>query len=150
MRLAAADAAAAGRADGHGREELPGAAVADARQLTADLVEARIDVIRKLNFGDRAQAIDAHADGRGDDAALGDGRVDYPMLAVLALQPLGGAKHAAEITDILAHQHHRWIPLEHDVHRGVQSLNHVHVGHRLKSLPTAWRPAASANVPGSL
>src|ERR1700678_2296337 len=139
MRLAAADAAAAGRADGHGREEFPGTAVADARQFTADLIEARIDVIRKLNFGDRAQAVDAHADGRGDDAALGDGRVDDPMFAVLALQSLGGPKHAAEIADVLAHEHHRRIPLEHDVHGGVQSLNHVHSGHELKSPQKASR-----------
>src|SRR6202034_1958340 len=125
----AADAAATGGANGHGREELARAAVTDARQLAADLIEARIDVVRELNFGDRTQAVDAHADGRGDDAALGDGRIEDSMLAVLALQPLRGAKHAAEITDVLAHEHHRRILLQHDIHGGIQGLNHVHTGH---------------------
>src|ERR1700682_1794041 len=129
MRLTAADAASAGRANGHRCEELPGAAVADARQFADDLIEARVDVIRELNLGDRAQAVHAHADRSGDDAALGDGRVDDTMLAVLALQSLGSAKHAAEIADVLAHEHHRRIILEHDVHGGIQGLNHVHIGH---------------------
>src|ERR1700678_760113 len=140
MRLAAADTAAAGRANGHGCEELSGAAVANARQFTADLIEAWIDVIRKLNFCDGAPAVDAHTDGRGDDAALGDGCVDDPLFAVLALQPFGGPKHAAEIADVLAHAHHRRVPLEHDVHGGIQSLNHVHIGHDLKSPRKASRP----------
>ena len=59
------------------------------------------------------------------------GVVDDAMLAVLALQSLGGPKHAAEIADVLAHQHHGRVLLEHDVHGGVQRLNHVHVGHGL-------------------
>src|ERR1700675_299389 len=111
MRLTAADAASAGRANGHRREELPGAAVADTRQFADDLIEARIDVIRELNFGYRAQAVHAHAQRRGDDAAIGDARVDDAMLAVLALQSIGVAKHTAEIADVLAHEHHRRILL---------------------------------------
>src|SRR5450631_4438245 len=103
MRLTAADAAAAGRANRHRREELPGAAIADTRQFTADLIEARIDVVRELNFGDRPKAVHAHADGGSNDAALGDGRIDDAMLAVLSLQPLGSPKHAAEVADVLAH-----------------------------------------------
>src|ERR1700732_3834541 len=106
MRLTATDAAAAGCANRHWCEELSGAAIADARQFADDLIEARIDVVRELNLGDRAQAVHAHADRSGDDAALGDGRVDDPMLAVLALQPFRGAKHTAEIADVLAHEHH--------------------------------------------
>src|SRR5882672_7806103 len=97
MRLAPADAAAAGRANGYRCEKLAGAAIADARQFAADLIEARIDVVRELNLGDRAQPVHAHADRGGDDAALRDGGVDDAMLAVLALQPFRGAKHAAEI-----------------------------------------------------
>src|SRR6267154_1811370 len=102
MRLAAANAAAAGGANGHRGKELTGTAVADARQVTADLIEARIDIIRKLNFRDRPQAVHAHPDRGRHDAALRDGRVDDTMLAVLALQPFGGAKHAAEIADVFA------------------------------------------------
>ena len=131
MRLAAADAAAARRAYGHRRVEFAGAAIAQPRQLAHDLIEARIDVVGELNFRDRPQAVHAHADGGGDDAALGDRRIEHAMLAVLALQAFGGAEHAAEIADVLAHQHHRRIASEHDVHGGVQRLNHVHAGHAL-------------------
>jgi hypothetical protein len=129
VRLAAADAAAARRANGHGRKEFAGAAITNARELAADLVEARIDVIGELDLGDRPQAVHAHADGGSHDAPLGDRRVDDAVLAVLALQSLGGAKHSAEIADVLAHEHHGGIAREHDVHGGIQGLNHVHVGH---------------------
>jgi len=40
MRLAAANAAAAGRADGDRREEIAGAAIADACQLADDLIQS--------------------------------------------------------------------------------------------------------------
>src|ERR1700722_7355230 len=116
MRLTATDAAAAGCANRHGCEELSGAAIADARQFATDLIEARIDVVRELNFGDRPKAVHAHADRGSNDAAFGDGCVDDAMLAVLALQPFSGAKHAAEVADVLTHEHHRRILLEHDVH----------------------------------
>ena len=56
MRLAAADAAAAGRADHHGRGEIAGAAIADARELARDLVHGRIDVVGELDFGDGLRA----------------------------------------------------------------------------------------------
>src|SRR5580693_737395 len=103
MCLTTADAAAAGCANGYGREELPGAAIADAREFAADLIEARVDVIGELNLCDRPQPVHAHADGGGDDAALGDGRIDDAVFAVFALQSLGGAKHPPEITDVLTH-----------------------------------------------
>src|SRR6202051_5240241 len=102
MRLTAADAASTGRPNGHRCGELSGAAIPDARQFADDLIEARIDVVRELNLGDRAQAVHAHADRGGDDAPLGDGRVDDAMLAVFALQSLRGATHAAEIAGVLA------------------------------------------------
>ncbi len=102
MRLTAADAAAAGRADGHGGMELAGRAVTQPRQLAHDLVEARIDVIGELDLGHGLQAVHAHADCGGDDAALRDRGVEHAVLAVLALQPLGHAEHAAEVADILA------------------------------------------------
>src|ERR1700738_3888855 len=111
MRLTAADPASAGSPNGHRCEELSGAAIADARQFADDLIEARIDVIRELNLGDRAQAVHAHADRSGHDAALGDGRVEDTMLAILALQPFRGAKPPAEIADVLAHEHYRGILL---------------------------------------
>jgi hypothetical protein len=56
VRLAAADAAAARRADRDRRVEFAAGAIADARQLADDLVVGRIDVVGELNLGDRAQA----------------------------------------------------------------------------------------------
>ena len=106
VRLAAADAAAAGRADRHRRPELAGAAIAQPRELADDLVVGRIDVVGELDLGDRPQAVDAHADRRADDAALGDRRVEHAVLAVLALQAVGDAEHAAEVAHVLAEHHH--------------------------------------------
>ena len=146
MRLAAADAAAARRADGHRREEVAGAAIAQPRQFAHDLIESRIDVVGELNFRDRPQAVDGHADGGGDDAALGDRRVEHAMLAVLALQAFGGAEHAAEIADILAHEHHRGVAAEHDVHGGVQRLNHVHAGHEFEPRSARIARAGAADA----
>src|ERR1700688_3774261 len=110
MRLTAANTAAARRPNGDRREKIAGTAVADAGQFAANLVKARIDVVRELNLGDRPQSIHAHADGARHDAALGNGCVEHTMLAILALQSFGGAEHAAEIADVLAHQHNRRVP----------------------------------------
>ena len=71
-----------------------------------DLVVRRIDVVGELDLGDRPQAVDRHADRGGDDAALGDRRIEHAVLAVLALQAVGDAEHAAEVADVLAHHDH--------------------------------------------
>src|SRR5208282_731171 len=97
VRLAAANTAAARCANGNRRKEIAGAAVADAGQFAANLVKTRVDVVGELNFSDRPQSVHAHADGGRHDAALGDGCVEHTMLPILALQPLGGAEHAAEV-----------------------------------------------------
>ena len=129
MRLPAADAAAAGRADHDRRREITGAAIADAREFARDLVHGRIDVVGELDLGDGLQAVHRHADGRGDDAAFGDRRVEHAMFAVLSLQAVGDAEHAAEVTHVFAHHDHRRIARHHHVHGGVQGLDHVHLCH---------------------
>ena len=129
MCLAAANATAAGRANRNRREEFTAGAIAKSRQLADDLVEARVDVIGKLNFGDRPQAVDAHADRRADDAAFGNRCVDDPVLAILALQSVGAAEHAAEIADILAENDDVRVLVHHDVERGADGLDHVHLCH---------------------
>ncbi len=129
MRLPAADAAAAGRADRDRRPELARGAVPEPRQLAEDLVAGGIDVVGELHLGDRAQAVDAHADRRPHDRALGDRGVEYAVLAVLALQPVGHAEDAAEVTDVLTEHDDVGIARHHDVHRGVERLDHVHPGH---------------------
>ena len=129
VRLPAADAAAARRADHDGRGEIAGAAITDARQLARDLVHGRVDVVGELDFGDGLQAVHRHADGRGDDAAFGDRRVEHAMFAVLSLQAVGDAEHAAEIAHVFAHDDHGRVARHHDVHGGVQGLDHVHLRH---------------------
>ena len=114
--LAAEDAAAIGHADRHRRGELAGRAVAHARGLRDDLVEGRIDVVGELDLDTGAQAIGAHADGGGDDAALADRRIEAARQAVFLLQALGGAEDAAEIADILAEDEHVGVARQHHVH----------------------------------
>ena len=53
----------------------------------------------------------------------------------LRCSPSVTAEHAAEIADVLAHDDHARVALEHDVHRGVERLDHVHVRHGI-SLPS--------------
>ena len=51
------------------------------------------------------------------------------VLAVLLLQPVGDAEHAAEEPDILAEDHDVGVARQHHVHGRVQRLDHVHCGH---------------------
>ncbi len=129
VRLAAADAAAARRAHRDRREEFAAGTVAEARELADDLVETGIDVVGELDFRNRPQAVDAHADRRADDAAFGNRRVDYAVIAVLALQPVGAAKHAAEVADVFAQHDDGRVLVHHDVERRADGLDHVHLGH---------------------
>ncbi len=132
MRLAAANSAAAGSANRHRRGELASRAITQTRQLAHHLVEGRIDVIGKLDLGDRLQTVHAHADRSSDDASLGDGSVEHTLLAIFALESVGTAKDAAEEADVLTHDDDARVPLQHDVHGGVDCLDHVHVRHGLQ------------------
>ncbi|MNS84313.1 hypothetical protein D3C72_1181320 [compost metagenome] len=129
VRLAAVDAAAAGHADGDRRGEVARRAVAQARRLRHDLVVGRIDVVGELHLHHRAQAVGAHADGRADDAALVDRRIEHARAAVLGLQAFGAAEHAAEVAHVLAVDDHVVVALQHHVHGGAQGLDHRHRGH---------------------
>ncbi len=137
VRLAAEDAAAVRRADGDRHGEIAGRAIADARRLRHDLVEAGIDVIGELHFHHGAQAVGAHADGGGDDAAFRDRRIEGAGQAVLLLQPVGDAEDAAEIAGILAEGEHVGILRHHHVEGGVERLDHVHLRH--DQCPVCWR-----------
>ena len=129
MGLAAADAAAAGRADRDRGGEVPRGAIAQPRQLAHDLIEPRIDVVGELDFRHGLEAVGSHTDGRADDAAFGNRRIQHALIAVLALQAFGGAEHPAEEADVLAEDDHARVAFQHNVHRGVQRLDHVHACH---------------------
>ena len=126
MRLPAEDAAAAGHAQRDRRREVARRAIAQPCGLGDDLVRCRIEVVGELDLRHRPQAIRAHADRDADDAAFGDRRVEHARLAVLGLQPLGAAEHAAEVADVLAEDHDVGVALEHHVHRRAQRLDHRH------------------------
>src|SRR5207253_1558822 len=143
MRLPAADSAAAGGTDGDGREEFPGRAIAQPRELAHDLVECGIDVIGELDLRHRLQSVHPQADSGCDDAALRNGSVEHAMLAVFSLQPLGAAEHAAEVADVLTEDHDARIALEHNVHGGVDRLDHVPVGHGQPSFATDCSPSGA-------
>ena len=112
-----------------GAQKSPGAAIPQARELGEDLVARGVDVVGELHFRDRAQSVHAHADRGTDDRAFGDRRVEHAVLAVLALQPVGDAEHAAEVADVLAQHDHVRVTRQHDVHGGVERLDHVHLCH---------------------
>ncbi len=126
VRLPAIDAAATRHADGHGRDELVDRAVAQASGLGHDLIRGGIEIIGELDLADGTQAVGAHAHRHADDAAFGDGRVEHARAAVLGLQALGAAEHAAEIADVLPEHHDIVIALQHDIHGRAQSLDHGH------------------------
>ncbi len=146
MGLPAANSTPARRTNRDRRRELSSAAIPQPREFAHHLIERRIDVVGELDLGYRFQPIHAHADRRGDDAALGNRRVDHPVLAVLALQPVCAPKHAAEVPDVLAHENDPRIALEHDVHRRVDRLNHVHMCHGRQSCFAGRMSAAADSV----
>jgi len=124
--VAAANAAAVGHADQHLRRVLARAAVAVLRELAHDLIERGEDEVCELNLDDRAEAIQRHADRHADDASLRERRVEHALRAVLLLQPLCHAEHAAEVADIFAEDHRALVALHVQVQRLVQRLEHVH------------------------
>src|SRR6185369_17020722 len=88
--------------------------------------------------------------------AFGDRRIEHAVLAVLALQALGDAEHAAEVADILTHRHDARVPPHHHVHGGVERLDHVHLRHLVffsalffssaRSAASCWRCFARCGV----
>src|ERR1700735_2389904 len=104
MSLSAPNAATTGCSDGHRGPEGTGTAIAQSGKFTDDLIECGVDVVGKLNLGDRAQSVDAHPDRRAQNSAFGDRRIEHAVFAIFALQPFGGAEHAAEVTDVFSHQ----------------------------------------------
>src|SRR5882672_1466746 len=123
--VASLDPAAHGRADHHRRAVLASAPVAELGQLVHDLIERREDEVRKLDLGDRAEAVHRHPDRRADDPGLGQGRVDDAVGPELLDQTDGRAEHPAELPHVLAHHHHARIAAHLDPQRIVDRLDDV-------------------------
>ena len=92
------------------RRVLPARSVAHLGQLVHDLIVGRIDEVGELDLGDRPHAIERHTDGASDDPRLGQRRVDATLGAELLEEAGGGAKHAAEATDVFPEHDHPRVP----------------------------------------
>ena len=130
VRLAAVDAAAAGHADRQRRGEVARRAVAQPRRLGHDLVA-------RPGRSSRRTAPRPPAAGRRRAMPIAEptmppseiGASNTRERAVLGLQALGAAEHAAEVAHVLAVDHHVVVALEHHVHRRAQRLDHRHARH---------------------
>ena len=135
--LPAVDAATARHADGERAGKVARRAVAQTRCFGDDLVAGRVEIIGKLDFDHRAQAVGAHADRGADNAALGDRGVKHARAAVFFLQALGAAEHAAEVAHILAVDDHVVVAFQHHIHGRTQRLDHRH--RACFHIPNSWR-----------
>ena len=104
--------------------ELAVRAIAQARGFGDDLVVGRIHVVGELDLDAGPQTVSGHADRRADDAQLADRGIEAAALAVLLLQALARAKHAAEIADVLAEHDHVVVAAHHHVHRASDRFDH--------------------------
>ena len=129
VRLGAEDAAARRHANGDRRREIARGAMPQASGLRDHLVVGRIHVVGELDLDARPQAIGGHADGRADDAALVDRRVEAARTAIFLLQSLGAAEDAAEIANVLAKHDHVVVARHHHVMCVANGLDHRHSGH---------------------
>ena len=103
------DAAAVGHAHHQRHAEGPSGTIAHAGGVIDQLVQGRIREPGKLDLHHRLETADGHADGRTDDAGLGQGRVETALDSETALQSFGGPKYPAFPAHILAEDHDRGI-----------------------------------------
>src|SRR5262249_28222175 len=86
-------------------------AVAKARSVIHELIDAGIKKSHELNLADRPQPLHRHADTQAADEKLGERRVDDALGPESLLQTHGGAEHAAVHTDVLAEHNHILVAL---------------------------------------
>ena len=128
--LGGVNAAAMRHAQHHRAGQSPARAVAQARHVTGDLIERRIDESHELNFGHGLQALRRHADRGAGDQAFGQRRILHARLAEALLQPDRGAKHAAVGADIFPQHDDRRVVRHLPGVRHVDGLDHRHLRHR--------------------
>ena len=109
--------------------------MAEFGHLVDDLIVGGEDVVRELDFHYRPQAVDAHAEGHGSDAAFREGGVKDAVGAMGFLKSGGDAEHATEVTDVFTEDDDVGVTLELQVQRRVEGCDHVHFRHDTTSLP---------------
>ena len=100
-----ADAASVGNADNDGHAHAPLGAVVSLRKLSRDLVVGGKDEAVELDLADWPIAAIGESDRSADDSGLAERRVDDTQCTELVEQPLCHAEHAAEASNVLAHEH---------------------------------------------
>src|SRR5260370_41997292 len=103
MIMAALDSPSDRSADHDGRRILAAASITKLCHFIHDLIESRKDEIAELNLRDGLEPVHRHADGRPDDARFGQPRVADAVVPELLDEPHRGAKDAAELPYVLAH-----------------------------------------------
>ena len=126
----AADAAAHRGADDELGRILTARSIAVLGKLGDDLVVGRKDEVGELDLGNGHQAVERHADGRADDAALREGRVDDAVVAELVVKARRHAEDAAHLADVFAHDDDARIAPHLQPEPVVDRLHHVHLRHR--------------------
>ena len=108
-----------------------------------DGVERAADEIGELQLDHRPLAHPGRADGRADEALLGDRRVDDALLAELLEQPLRDAERPAEMADVLAEQEDALVLAQRVGERGPDRLEVRDLGHaRHAAVPPSTRSSA--------
>jgi hypothetical protein len=129
VRLPAEDATAGRHTHDEWAGELAVRAVSQPSGLGDDLVIGRIHVVGELDLDTGPQSVRCHADRRTDDAQFVDRHIEAAVLAILRLQALRGAEHAAEEAHILAEYDDVVVALHHYVHGVADRLDHGHARH---------------------
>jgi len=70
------------------------------------LFERRVGEGIELHLHDRSISHHRHADGKADDARLGQRRVEAAVLAEVAGQPVGHPEHSAKRSDVFPNTTH--------------------------------------------
>ena len=104
-----------------------------ASELLTNLVEGILCKSEKLNLGDGFQSSDGETKRSADDSALGERGVDHTVRTKELLQAIGGPKHTAQVTDVLAEQHHRRVTLHLETQCIVYGVDHGHLCHQSSS-----------------
>ena len=142
MVVASPDPPARRGANDHRRRELPRGAVPHLGHLRDDLVEGRVDEIRELDLGDRAQAVHRHSDRHPENPDLVQRRVDHPLRSEPAEQSFRRPEDPAVAADVLPEDADRRVPRHLRRERVVDRLDQRHLGHRLTPSRRAGSRAA--------
>ena len=122
-------------------------AVAHPGDVADQLLERRVGEGVELHLDDRPQPVHRHADGRAEDARLGERGVRAAVLAELLGESVGDPEDAAEGADVLAHDVHGRVVGHGVAQRAVEGLRHgggLARGRRLAGSSPARAPAVPA------